>query len=147
MLIIKINTQKIYSLQPRNRERNQLKNPSTENHINYGKSIEWNSRQLLKRMRYLYMLIWKALPALQDILINSKEQVIELCIQYDNPFLQDGNSKLNSVYGRGEGPGGRRWETFRFHLFIFLHCLNFSLDFFVFVFLNYRLCGQRRYEP
>ena len=36
------------------RERNQLKNSSTKNQVNYGKSTEWNSMQPLKSMRYLY---------------------------------------------------------------------------------------------
>lgn len=32
----------------RERERNQLKNSTTENQVNYGKSTEWNSTQTLK---------------------------------------------------------------------------------------------------
>lgn len=39
-----------------------MKNPSTQNQVNYGKSTEWNSMQPLIRMSYLCMLTMKSFP-------------------------------------------------------------------------------------
>lgn len=107
--------------------------------------------ELLKRMRYLYMLIQKALLNLQDILMKEKEYSIESSAQYTIPAFWDGNPKLLMVFTIGKKDCWKETRDFSlllFFFFIFPYCLNFSLvPFFGFVVLNYRVCGQRRHEP
>lgn len=118
-----------------------MRNPSTENQANYGKSTEWNSMQPLKRMRYLYILIQKALLELQDILMNEKEYSIESCVQCMIPAFWDGNSKLCMVFAIGEKDCRKETKDFHFSFFNLSLLIEFLTSSF-FWFCCFKLAGM-----
>lgn len=124
----------LLSTKKRERERNQLKNSSTENQVNYGKSTEWNSMQPLKSMRYLYMLMWKALLDHWNIIFKIKKNKVQNHVYHMTPSIW---IEIQIVNGMSHWGKGIRKETRHFHFsfFIFLYCLNCLADFEVFCFL------------